>query len=324
VEVRLYDNGSPAIGVCANGGAVTEVGSIEPDPSLEQATIRFERLELGTIAVAPPGGRALDEAERSLLYDAADRAALAIRQAQLHEEDHRIAVELQRGLMPKRLPDVAGVALVAHYQAAGAGAEVGGDWYDAFALPDGRVGIVLGDVTGSGIPAASAMGQFRSVTRAYALADGGHRMPHEVLSLVNRYQLALESDQIMFTLIYAILDPDAATLTWANAGHVPPLVCEPSREVRYLEAGSVPMGIEDVPYESMTEPLAHGSSLVLITDGLIERRGESLDVGMRRLADAVAAGPDVPEALRDHVLARLLPAPQQLHDDVTAIFARIA
>jgi PAS domain S-box-containing protein len=324
VEVRLYENGSPAIAVRAIGGAITEVGSPEPDPSLEQATIRFERLELGTITVAPPGGRALDEAERSLLHDAADRAALAIRQAQLHEEDHRIAVELQRGLLPKQLPDVPGIELAAHYQAAGAGAEVGGDWYDAFALPERRVGIVLGDVTGSGIPAASAMGQFRSVTRAYALADGRHRMPHEVLSLVNRYQLALESDQIMFTLIYAILDPDAATLTWANAGHVPPLVREPSREVHYLEAGSVPMGIEDVPYESMTEPLAHGSSLVLYTDGLIERRGESLDVGMRRLADAVAEGPDVPEELCDHVLARLLPAPQQLHDDVTAIFARLA
>ena len=154
-----------------------------------------------------PGRRALDEAERSLLYDAADRAALAIRQAQLHEEDHRIAVELQRGLMPKRLPDVPGVELAAHYEAAGAAAEVGGDWYDAFALPDGRVGIVIGDVTGNGIPAASAMGQFRSVTRAYALADDGAPVADEVFSRVNRYQLALDGDQVMFTLIYAILDP---------------------------------------------------------------------------------------------------------------------
>ncbi|HEV3056373.1 MAG TPA: SpoIIE family protein phosphatase [Solirubrobacteraceae bacterium] len=322
-EVRLHDDGSPQIGVCAIGGEVTELGSPEPDPSLEQATIRFERLELGTIAVAPPGGRALDEAERSLLHDAADRAALAIRQAQLHDEDHRIAVELQRGLLPKRLPDVAGVELAAHYQAAGAGAEVGGDWYDAFALPEGRVGIVLGDVTGSGIPAASAMGQFRSVTRAYALGAEGHWTPNEVLSLVNRYQLALDSDQIMFTLIYAILDPGSATLTWANAGHLPPLVRGPSGEVRYLETGSVPMGIEDVPYESMTESLARGSSLVLYTDGLVERRGESLDPGLHRLAEAVAEGPERPQALCDHILARLLPAPQELHDDVTAVVARI-
>ncbi len=324
VEVRLYENGSPPIGVSAVGGDVTDLDSSEPDPALEQAAVRFERIELGTIAVAPAGGRALDEAERSLLYDAADRAALAIRQAQLHEEDHRTAVELQRGLLPKRLPEVAGVELAAHYQAAGAAAEVGGDWYDAFALHDGRIGIVLGDVTGRGIPAASQMGQFRSVTRAYAIAGGAERMPNEVLSLVNRYQLALETDQIMFTLIYAIIDPAAATLTWANAGHLPPLVREPSGEVRYLETGSFPMGIEDVPYESMTEQLAPGSSLVLYTDGLIERRGESLDAGLDRLAEAVADGPDDPRALCDHVLARLLPTPQQLHDDVTAVLARLA
>jgi PAS domain S-box-containing protein len=328
VEVRLDDTGSPATGVSATEWGVTELSSPEPEPepepTLERATIRFERLELGTIAVAPPGGRALDQAERSLLHDAADRAALAIRRAQLHEEDHRISVELQRGLLPKRLPEVAGVELAAHYQAAGAAAAVGGDWYDAFVLGGGRIGIVLGDVTGRGIPAASAMGQFRSVTRAYALADGTDRMPNEVLTLVNRYQLALESDQIMFTLIYAILDPAAATFTWANAGHLPPLVREPSGEVRYLETGSVPIGIDDVPYQSATESLARGSSLVLYTDGLIERRGESLDVGLRRLAGAVADGPDEPQGLCDHVLAQLLPAPQQLHDDVTAVVARLA
>jgi PAS domain S-box-containing protein len=323
-EVRLYDNGSPPLGVRASGGKISELTSPEPEPSLEQATIRFERIELGTIAVAPPGGRALDPAERSLLHDAADRAALAIRQAQLHDEDHRTAVELQRGLLPKRLPDVAGVELAAHYQAAGAAAQVGGDWYDAFALQEGRIGIVLGDVTGRGIPAASQMGQFRSVTRAYALADPRSRMPHEVLSLVNRYQLALEADQVMFTLIYAIIDPGTATITWASAGHLPPLVREPSGEIRYLETGSVPMGIEDVPYESKTEQLAPGSSLVLYTDGLVERRGESLDEGLRRLAETVAGGPNDPQALCDHVLARLLPAPQQLHDDVTAVVARIA
>ncbi|HWE34487.1 MAG TPA: SpoIIE family protein phosphatase [Solirubrobacteraceae bacterium] len=323
-EVRLRENGSPPLGVCVVGSDVSELNSPEPDPSLEQATIRFERLELGTIAVALPGGRSLGGAELSLLHDAADRAAVAIRQAQLHDEDHRIAIALQRGLLPKRLPDVAGIELAVHYQAAGDAAEVGGDWYDAFTLPDGRIGIVVGDVTGSGIPAASAMGQFRSVTRAYALADGRHRMPDEVLTLVNRYQLALEADQIMFTMVYAILDPSSATLNWASAGHLPPLVRDPSGEVRYLQAGSVPMGIEDVPYESLTEPLVRGSSLVLYTDGLIERRGEPIDVGLRRLAEAAADGPDAPHALRDHLLARLLPEPQQLHDDVTAVLARIA
>jgi serine phosphatase RsbU (regulator of sigma subunit) len=283
----------------------------------------FERLELGAIAVAMPGRRALDDAERSLLYDAADRAALAIRQAQLHEEDHRIAVELQRGLLPKSLPEVPGIELAAHYEAAGAAAEVGGDWYDAFALPGGSLGIVIGDVTGNGIPAASAMGQLRSVTRAYAVADDGARSPSEVFSRVNRYQLALDGDQVMFTLLYAILDPRSETLTWANAGHLPPVIREPSGSVRFLETGAPPIGVGEVEYESMTETLGRGSSLVLVTDGLVERRGESLDAGFARLAQAIREGPADPRALCEHMLGRLLPAGDQLHDDVTAVLARI-
>jgi serine phosphatase RsbU (regulator of sigma subunit) len=258
-----------------------------------------------------------------LLYETADRAALSIRQAQLHVADHWIAVELQRGLLPKRLPEVPGVELAAHYHAAGTGAEVGGDWYDLFALPDGRLGIVLGDVTGSGIPAASTMGQLRSVTRAFAVAEDGAREPSDVLARLNRYQFAIEGDQVMFTMIYAILDPLAATFTWANAGHLPPLVRAPSGEVRYLETGSVPMGIEDVEYESLTETFERGSIIVLYTDGLVERRGESLDAGFGRLADVVAAAPVEAEAMCRELLARLLPSDEALLDDVTAVVARL-
>ena len=131
----------------------------------------FERLELGAIAVAMPGRRALDDAERSLLYDAADRAALAIRQAQLHEEDHRIAVELQRAYAG-RLPEVPGIELAAHYERpASPPRSVATGTTRSRARWTPRV--VIGDVTGSGIPAASAMGQLRSVTRAYAVAETG-------------------------------------------------------------------------------------------------------------------------------------------------------
>jgi PAS domain S-box-containing protein len=325
-EVLLNAAGSEELVVRAVAGRAAEEQEREQQDTSdrwERAPIMFERLELGAIAVAMPGRRALDDAERSLLYDAADRAALAIRQAQLHEEDHRIAVELQRGLLPKRLPEVPGVELAAHYEAAGAAAEVGGDWYDAFALPGGRLGIVIGDVTGNGIPAASAMGQLRSVTRAYAVADDGARSPSEVFSRINRYQLALDGDQVMFTLIYAILDPRSETFTWANAGHLPPLIREPSGSVRFVETGSPPIGVGEVEYESMTETLGPGSSLVLVTDGLVERRGESLDAGFARLAQAIREGPAEPRALCEHMLGRLLPAGDQLHDDVTAVFARI-
>ncbi len=300
-----------------------EPGQQDTSDGWERASIMFERLELGAIAVAMPGRRALDGTEHSLLQDAADRAALAIRQAQLHEEDHRIAVELQRGLLPERLPEVPGIELAAHYRAAGVAAEVGGDWYDAFALPGGRLGIVIGDVTGNGIPAASAMGQLRSVTRAYAVADDGARSPSEVFSRVSGYQLALDGDQVMFTLIYAIIDPHSETFTWANAGHLPPLIREPSGVVRFLETGSPPIGVGEVEYESMTEKLGSGSNLVLVTDGLVERRGESLDAGFARLAQATREGPAEPRALCEYMLDRLLPPGDQLHDDVTAVLARI-
>jgi serine phosphatase RsbU (regulator of sigma subunit) len=289
----------------------------------EEVRISFERQDLGTISLAFAPGRTLDAAARSLLYEAADRAALSIRQAQLHDADHRIAVELQRGLLPKQLPELPGVELAAHYQAAGAAAEVGGDWYDLFTLPGGRLGIAVGDVTGSGILAASAMGQLRSVTRAFAVADEGARCPGEVLARLNRYQFAIEGEHVMFTLIYAILDPGEATFTWANAGHLPPLIRSPSGEVRYLETGSVPMGIEDVPYESMTASLERGATIVLYTDGLVERRGESLDEGFARLAAAVSEAPAEPDVMCRQMLELMLPGGDQLHDDVTAVVAQL-
>jgi serine phosphatase RsbU (regulator of sigma subunit) len=257
-----------------------------------------------------------------VLRDAADRAALAIRQAQLYEQEHRIAVELQRGLLPKRLPFAPGVKLAARYQAAGGSAEVGGDWYDAFALSGGRLGIVVGDVAGRGIPAASAMGQARSVTRAFALADGGARTPGEVLTRLNRYQLALDEEQL-FTIVYAIVDPRGASVSWANAGHLPPLIRPPASAPRLPVGGGYPIGIEDVEYESLREPLGPGGTLILYTDGLVERRGESLDDGLDRIARAVETGPGEPEALCDHLLQQLLPSDHERHDDVTVLLASV-
>src|SRR5205085_7113056 len=131
-------------------------------------------------------------AERSLLRDAADRASLGIRRALLHEEEHLTAIELQRGLLPKQLPELEEIELAVHYQAAGLGAEVGGDWYDAFELPGGRLGVVLGDVAGRSIPAASTMGQLRTVTRAFALADTGAQSPGQVLNRLDAYRRATQ------------------------------------------------------------------------------------------------------------------------------------
>jgi serine phosphatase RsbU (regulator of sigma subunit) len=254
------------------------------------------------------------------MQDAAERAALGIRRAQLHEREHQVAVELQRGLLPKQLPAMAGLELAAHYEAAGA--EVGGDWYDAFALPGGRLGVVLGDVAGRGVPAASSMGQLRSVTRAFALADDGFLTPGEMLTRLNRHQLALGQTEL-FTVVYAIIDPGEGTISWSTAGHPPPLVRTAEGWATYLEGGEGLMGIEDIVYRDLRAPLAAESIVIFYTDGLIERRGESLDVGLERLADAFGSGPEVPAELCEYVIEQMRPAGRELHDDVTALLVKL-
>ena len=285
-----------------------------------QVPLVIEGANVGCLRLALAPGRSFSPTERSLLQDAADRAALAIRRAQLHEEEHRIAVELQRGLIPKRLPEVRGVALAASYEVAGLGVQVGGDWYDAFELPDRRLGIVVGDVTGRGIRAASAMGQLRTLTRAFALAETGHRAPGEALTLLNRHQLAL-GDEHLFTIVYAIIDPERGTISWSNGGHPPPLLRAAAGTCRYLEGGNGLMGVEENLYETFEERIGPNGTIVLYTDGLIERRGESLDAGLDRLARAASAGPVEPGPLRDHILDQVLEPSHQRYDDVTAVVA---
>ena len=277
----------------------------------------------GALRLTLPPGRSFTATERSSLYEVTERAALSIHRAQLHQHEHRIAVELQRGLLPKTLPAVAGVELAAHYQAAGVAAEVGGDWYDAFPLSHGRIGMVVGDVTGRGVPAASTMGQLRSVTRAFALVDNGARTPGEVLTRLCRHQLALGQSEL-FTTIYAIIDP-SGTITWANAGHPPPLVLTATGETIYLEGRGGLMGLEEeIVYEDLRAPIGSGQTVILYSDGLVERRGESIDEGLDRLARAAGAGPDDVRALCDHILREVLPAEDELYDDVTAVLARVS
>ncbi len=314
----------PVVVRAAGGHAPTvssELGSWDAD-QWRQVPLVIERANVGVLRLALPDGRSFSATERSLLQDAADRAAIAIRRAQLHEEEHRIAVELQRGLIPKSLPKIPGIALAASYEVAGIVAQVGGDWYDAFAMPDGRLGVVVGDVTGRGIRAASAMGQLRTLTRAFALAQDGTRAPGEALTLLNRHQLELGDDHL-FTVIYAVIDPEEGTIAWANGGHPPPLLRNGGGTSTYLEGGNGLMGVEDTVYETFQERTECSGTLVLYTDGLIERRGESLDVGLERLTIAASSGPDDPELLCAHILEQVLEPVGQRYDDVTAVVARL-
>jgi PAS domain S-box-containing protein len=325
-EVQISSELGEPVTVRAGAGEVRRLRPDEaahPPEGAHEQPLMIQGAEIGAIRLAFAPERSLTAGERSLLQDAADRVALATRRAQLHEEEHRIAVVLQRGLLPKSLPEVTGVEVAAHYEAAGLGAEVGGDWYDAFELPGGRLGIVVGDVAGRSIPAASAMGQLRTVTRTLALGDDGRRLPGEALTRLNRMQLATGDDEL-FTVVYAIVDPSERTISWAAAGHPPPLIRTRDGHATYLEGGGGLTGIKDSDYPTQSERLQSGDALVLYTDGLVERRGESLDAGLERLATAVASGPAGPGELVDHLLSRSLVGDGQLRDDVTALVARIS
>ena len=155
----------------------------------------------------------------------------------VYEREHRVAETLQRSLLPEKLPDIEGVTLAARYLPAGAGAAVGGDWYDAAELPDGRVALVVGDVVGHGLRAAAVMGQLRNAFRAYSITDTS---PAEIVARLNR--LVTTGDEgVMATVLYLALDRDTGEVSYASAGHPPPLLLTPDGP-RYLEGGPLGAG----------------------------------------------------------------------------------
>jgi PAS domain S-box-containing protein len=327
VEIEVSGEGEETTRARATDGGRAWLLEAE-DPGLAgdglaEEPLRIERSRVGVLRLVPRTGREFTATERSLLHDGADRAALAITRAQLHEEEHRIAVMLQRGLLPKSVPTVDGVQLAVHYEAAGIEAEVGGDWYDTFVLPGARLGIVLGDVAGRSIPAASTMGQLRTVTRAFALMDEGYELPGEVLTRLSRYQTTLGANEL-FTIVYVVIDPATGTIAWASAGHPPALIRTAAGAGSYLQGGDGLIGIGEPSYRTLTREVAEGDVLILYTDGLVERRGEALDAGLDRLERAARGGPDEPQALCHHILEEILPQDERLADDVTALLARIS
>lgn len=245
------------------------------------------------------------------------RAALALDNALLFEQERTAAEVLQRSLLPQHLPVVAGMRTAVRYEPAGPRTEVGGDWFDVLPFGDDRVGVVMGDVMGRGIPAASVMGQLRNGLRMLALQ---RLQPGEALSLLNRL-IGSETASSFATVLYGVIDLSDRSFTFANAGHCPPLRLR--RGVAdYLELPpGIPLGcFPDSDYAHHAVELAPGDVLVLYTDGLIEQRDRSIDDGLEALARAATSGAGTdPEGLCDHLLA-VLKTPDGSEDD-TAILA---
>lgn len=266
--------------------------------------------------VAAESGRRYEPEDLQTAEALARRTAVAIDNARMFARERSIAETLQRSLLPDRLPEIPGVRAAARYLP-GTADTVGGDWYDMFVLPGGSVGLAMGDVAGRGVPVASLMGQLRTSLRAYAM-DG--YPPAEVVARINE---VIEHGQ-MATLVYLTLDPVTWTVTFSNAGHLPPLVCAPDGTVEFLEGGTLPLGstLAARRHEGVTR-LRPGSTVLLYTDGLVEERGASIDAGLARLRDAMAG---VLEEDLDGVLERVVTKVPgaTLTDDVAVLAVRVS
>ncbi len=282
-----------------------------------------------TLITQHPYGRRYGSRDLHLATDIAGRAGLAIDNGRLYETEHAAAVTLQRSLLPE-VSDVAGVQVAARYLVGVDGNQVGGDWYDVLNLPDGALGLAIGDVAGHDLQAAAAMGQLRGVLRSYAW-DGGQ--PGSVLDRCDQLVQGLEM-ATMATAVYARVEPPAADggrlLRYANAGHPAPLLLEPDGTLVRLDVQRSPMigairrrGGRAAP--ARTEAVHRcmpGTLLLLYTDGLTDIAGDDADKRTASLERTLAELP--PAAAAEDVVERVLAAcsPPRLRDDVALLAVR--
>jgi len=271
---------------------------------------------LGVLHVGRLERRPFNERDIELLQVVAERVAGAIQSRQLAIERAATGL-LERSLLPTKLPRCPGLTFATRYVAAEE-LIVGGDWYDLFTLPSGRLWIVVGDVAGHGLQAAVVMGRIRSALRAYTLLD---LPPERVLDLVDRKVNHFEIGT-MATVACAVLDPPYDAMTLAVAGHPPPVIAVPGRPAWLADVNtSPPLGtiFTEQARSATTITLAPDSVVAFYTDGLVERRDESLDIGLARLRDAMSVdAPDrVAREIMRHVIGDFVP-----RDDIALVVMR--
>lgn len=270
---------------------------------------------LGVITlVSAESGRRFGRADLAFAEDLAQRAGAAIDNAHLFTQTQETAVRLQRAILPRELPMCPGLEISSHYAPAGH-SEVGGDFYDVLALPGGRIAAFLGDVAGRGIPAAAAMAQIRAAIRAYAAIDPD---PSVVFTKLDSLTAMMPVSDFV-TVIYLLIDANLDQFSLISAGHPPALLIDADANVTVLRPPpGTPLGIS-ADRRSVVISLSRGNTVLLYSDGLIERRTEAIDIGIDRLTkDVQRLGPGRGAG----ELARLAAAAGQVEDDVTLLAVR--
>jgi PAS domain S-box-containing protein len=279
---------------------------------------------VGALGVGFRGRGRLDDGERTTLQALAEPCGVALDRARLYRAEHQIAQTLQRSLLPQGLPEVPRLPIAVRYQPGAVGTSAGGDWYDVVEVDDTHVAVAVGDVVGQGTAAAAVMGQLRTALSGYLLAGHGPGPALDLLDgLVARVPGARAS-----TAVCLVVDTVTGEVRWARAGHLPVLLAPADGGRPHLLTDPAGHGqllglahTRPRPRTEGTTTITPGTSLVLYTDGLVERRGESLDEGLDRLVEVAAACEDrAPETMASALLGGLAPA--GAIDDVAVVVLR--
>ncbi|MCO1654608.1 SpoIIE family protein phosphatase [Pseudonocardia humida] len=302
--------------------------AVDGDPVLAAAALPLRHADrtIGVLALAFPTPREFPADERSFAVTLAAQAAQAFERAALADARAQLADTLQRSLLPTAPPKLDDLALATRYLPGVAGVQAGGDWYDILALDRHRVAVVVGDVVGQGAPAAAVMGQLRAGLAAILTMLGPDADPAVALTRLNDYTARVPGARGS-TAVCVVIDTEAGRIRWAGAGHPPPLLLGHDGTTAVLGTtgpllGAFPSGAPGGLYRSATRDFAAGDTVLLYTDGLVERRGEVIDDGITRLADTARPLHRVdPEQLATTLLGELVPHGLG-HDDIALVAAR--
>ncbi|MET9373371.1 SpoIIE family protein phosphatase [Streptomyces sp. NPDC003035] len=339
-SVHRYPFNSPCAGALRTRRARSVPGG---DGSLVHSTLVVPMVAHDTVVglvqfSRAKGSEPFGERDRALAVELAARAAVCIDNARLYRREHERALILQRSLLPPGDPEAAGLDIACRYLPGTTATEVGGDWFDVIELPGHRTALVIGDVMGRGLRAAVAMGELRTAVRTLAQLD---LEPAEVLSHLDEIARGLGapagaqqsarahmargpelSEVYLATCVYAVYDPVTRRCTFANAGHLPPVLVEPGEKALLLDVPpGMPLGVGGEPFEEVEVELPEGSLLALYTDGLVESRDHPLDEGLSAFRSALTDAARPLEDVCDGVLTTLDTGHGE--DDIALLMARI-